>query len=337
MKPGRSTGVTAATTSLGALPARLLATVTRLLPAAMLVAFLAGPALAQMPGLAQEDGRSPTKLVLLGTGNPNPTPARSGPAVAIVVGERAYIIDFGPGVVRRATEAARKLALPALEAENLRFAFLTHLHSDHTAGFPDLIFTPWVMGREQPLRLFGPRGTEEMTRNILEAYKEDILIRINGLQPSTERGWQVNAHDAEPGFVFSDRFVRVEAFAVCHGSWDQAFGYRFTTWDKVIVISGDTTYCPVVAEMAKGADILLHEVYSQKAFEKELSADWQAYHRVSHTSTRDLARIAGAARPKLVVLYHQLFWGGVTEEEILAEIAADYDGAVVSGKDLDVF
>lgn len=330
--------------SMGAVPGTVPAPLSALASALLLIAlgvlaaaFPAGPALAQTPGLALEDDRPPTRVVLLGTGNPNPTPERAGPAVAIVAGGRAYIIDFGPGVVRRAAEAAARLAIPALKAENLGFAFLTHLHTDHTAGYPDLIFTPWVMGRDRPLRLFGPKGTEEMTRNIMEAYKEDIIIRINGLEPANNTGWRVNAQDAEPGFVFSDRFVRVEAFPVCHGGWKQAFGYRFTAWDKVIVISGDTTYCPIVAEMARGADILLHEVYSQKAFEEELSADWQAYHAAFHTSTRDLARIAGAARPKLVVLYHQLFWGDVTEQDMLAEIAADYDGAVVSGNDLDVY
>lgn len=303
--------------------------------AVLLVLFGFGGKPAQAQALTVE--LPPTKLVLLGTGNPNPNPERSGPAVAIVAGGRAYIVDFGPGVVRRAAEAERKLAMPALKAENLGHAFLTHLHSDHTAGFPDLIFTPWVLGRDQPLRLFGPAGTEAMTGHILAAYSEDILNRVNGLQPANDLGWRVQAKDAAPGVVYEDDFIKVEAFPVCHGSWKQAFGYRFTAWDKVIVLSGDTTYCPIIAEMAKGADILLHEVYSQRAFEEFLPDDWQAYHAVSHTSTGDLARIANAAKPKLLVLYHQLFWGDVTEEQMLREIAEDYDGAVVSGKDLDAF
>lgn len=308
-----------------------------LLAAAVLMAGLGNIHSAQAQNLAEADERQPTQVVLLGTGNPNATPERSGPAVAIIAGGRSYIIDFGPGVVRRAAKAAAKLDIPALRAENLGHAFATHLHTDHTAGYPDLIFTPWVLGRDAPLRVFGPPGIEAMTKHILEAYSEDILIRLNGLEPANDSGWRVNAQDSEPGFLFSDRFIRVEAFPVCHGGWKHAFGYRFTTWDKVIVLSGDTTYCPIVAEMAKGADILLHEAYSQRAFEEYLPDEWQTYHKAFHTSAPDLARIANAARPKLLVLYHQLFWGGVTEEEILAEIAVDYDGAVVSGKDLDVF
>ena len=118
--------------------------------------------------------------MLLGTGNPSADPDRSGPSVAIVVNDTPYIIDCGPGVVRRATAAFRKgvigLALPKLKT-----AFITHLHSDHTVGYPDLIFTPWVMRRKDPLEVFGPAGLKAMTDHILAAYSEDIDIRINGL------------------------------------------------------------------------------------------------------------------------------------------------------------
>ena len=276
------------------------------------------------------------RLVLLGTGNPNPEPERSGPSVAVVVGEDSYIIDFGPGLVRRATAASRRHNLAALGAGNLKFGLLTHLHSDHTAGFPDLILTPWVMGREVPLRVFGPPGTTAMTAHILKAYEADIRNRIDGLQPATENGWRVEARDIEEGLVFKDEIVRIEAFKVCHGDWKVALGYRFTSRDRVIVVSGDTTFCPNLVKWASNADILVHEVYSQRAF-KELPADWQNYHRAAHTSAPDLARIAAEARPKLLVLYHQVYWFGATDEEILAEIGKTYKGPVVAGRDLDIF
>jgi ribonuclease BN (tRNA processing enzyme) len=100
----------------------------------------------------QDKPASKTQIVLLGTGVPRPDPERSGPATAIVVNGTAYIVDFGTGVVRQAA-ADRKKGVVALEPVNLKIGFLTHLHSDHTLGFADIIFTPWVMGRRDPTRL----------------------------------------------------------------------------------------------------------------------------------------------------------------------------------------
>src|SRR6516164_713568 len=137
-----------------------------------------------------------TKVVLLGTGTPAPDPDRSGPATAVVVGDVAYIVDLGPGVVRRARAAATAHGLKALEPTNLRIAFLTHLHSDHTIGFPDLIFTPWTMGRRVPLEVYGPKGLKEMADHLLAAYRIDIDTRTNpdGNQRTFPEGSKVNAH-----------------------------------------------------------------------------------------------------------------------------------------------
>ena len=98
--------------------------------------------------------RTETKLVLLGTGTPNAEPGASGSASAVVVNDRAYLVDFGPGVVRQCSKAYRK-GITALHPKNLKIAFCTHLHTDHTAGYPDLIFTPWVLERQEPLKVFG--------------------------------------------------------------------------------------------------------------------------------------------------------------------------------------
>ena len=127
---------------------------------------------------AQKPAASKTKVVLLGTGNPGPDPDRSGPATAIVVNGTAYLVDFGPGVVRRARAAFDK-GITALEPVKLRVAFVTHLHSDHTVGYPDLIFTPWTIGRPFPLEVYGPKGIKAMTEHILEAYRVDIETRTN--------------------------------------------------------------------------------------------------------------------------------------------------------------
>ena len=275
-----------------------------------------------------------TQVVLLGTGTPNAEPERSGPSVAVVVGDTPYIVDFGPGVVRRAV-SAYQAGVRALSVRNLSKAFVTHLHSDHTAGYPDLIFTPWVLGRRLPLEVYGPPGTERMTGHILEAYREDIEVRTGGLEHATPGGHQVRAHDVAPGVVYEDRNVTVSAFPVSHGSWPHAYGYRFETEDRTVVISGDTGPVPGLAEAYRGCDVLVHEVYSEAVFHLG-PPGWQQYHAGFHTSSTELAKIAKEAEPGLLVLYHQLFWGA-TEKELLKEIRTRYKGKVVSGHDLDVY
>ena len=138
-----------------------------------------------------------TLVVMLGTGTPNAEPDKSGPAVAVVAGGRPYIVDCGPGVVRQIT-AARDAGVEALQVEALTRLFVTHLHSDHTAGLADLILTPWVLGRDQPLKAYGPPGLTAMTDHILAAYSEDIGVRLHGSQPQNEPGIQVEAHEIEP-------------------------------------------------------------------------------------------------------------------------------------------
>ncbi len=278
-----------------------------------------------------------TQVVLLGTGTPNPEPERSGPAVAIVVNDTAYLVDFGPGIVRRAAAMSPSYggSIEALEAERLKVAFLTHLHSDHSAGLPDLILTPWIMGRDEPLELYGPEGVTDMAEHILMAYDADIRYRIDGLEPVNELGWRVNAHTLDDGVVYEDENVKVEAFRVQHGTWENAFGFRFTTPDRVIVISGDAAPDATVKDYAKGADILIHEVYSVSGFARR-DEFWRDYHSNNHTSAHELGEIASRAQPKLLVLYHVLFWGS-SEETVLEEVREKYSGNVVLGHDLDVF
>lgn len=277
-----------------------------------------------------------THIVLLGTGTPNAEPDRSGPATAVLVDGRAYLVDAGPGVVRRAAAAAARYDADALLAPNLDIAFLTHLHSDHTVGLPDLIHTTWVLEREGPLRLFGPDGTVEMARHLTAAFSADIENRTAGRQPFTEGGWEVEATDADEGLVYEDDRVRVIAFRVPHTGWAEAFAYRFETAARTIVISGDTTPTEAVVEACDGCDALVHEVYSAAAFETR-PPEWQAYHARAHTSSVELAELAIRARPGILVLTHQLLWGA-TPEDLVAEIrTAGYEGPVAFGRDLDVY
>ncbi len=273
-----------------------------------------------------------TRVVLLGTGTPNPDPMRWGPALAVVVNGQAYLVDCGPGVVRRAA-AAYQAGVEALAPNKLTHVFITHLHSDHTLGYPDLILSPWVLGRRVPMEAFGPPGLGEMTEHILKAYKQDIHIRLDGLEQANPAGHKVNVHEVVPGLVYTDENVRVTAFGVRHGSWTHAYGYRFETADRTIVVSGDTAPCDNLVKNAQGCDVLVHEVYSQAGFEAR-PPKWQRYHSSFHTSTRELAVIANKVRPRLLVLTHQLFWG-TTCDDLLAEIRKDYDGEVRCASDLD--
>jgi ribonuclease BN (tRNA processing enzyme) len=297
----------------------------------VLVALLAALGCVKTPGSAQ----TRTQIVLLGTGTPYPDPVRFGPSVAIVVDDQPYLVDAGSGLVRRTVEAARR-GVKGLSLERLRTAFITHLHSDHTLGLPDLILTPWVLGRTEPLVLYGPPGLERMTEHIVAAYAEDIEVRTRGLEGLTGEGNRVVVHEVTPGVVYRDPDVTVTAFAVRHGSWRQALGYRFDTPDRTIVISGDAAPSPSIVEHCNGCDLLLHEVYSEAGFSR-LSSSAREYYRAFHTSTDQLAELASQARPGLLVLYHQLYVGGSTERSLLGEIESQYDGRVVSGRDLQVW
>ena len=268
-----------------------------------------------------------SKIILLGTGTPNPDPDRLGPSVAIFVNGSLYLVDIGAGVVRQ-------VAAADISVSKITRAFLTHLHSDHTIGYPDIILTPGVIGRSEPLEVFGPKGLTDMTNHILAAYEVDIQERIQGLEPANRNGYIVHTHEIVEGLVYTDENVKVEAFRVNHGTLE-SYGYKFILPDRTIVISGDTCPSENLIKYAMGCDILIHEVYSAEGL-RGRTEDWRRYHSAVHTSTIELVEIANKVKPKLLVLYHQLFMKQ-SEKGLIQEITEHYDGAVVSGKDLDVF
>jgi ribonuclease BN (tRNA processing enzyme) len=280
------------------------------------------------------DESSPVmELVLLGTGTPNAEVERSGPALAIIVDGRAYLVDCGPGIVRQAA-AAHTLGVEALAVDKLSQAFITHLHSDHTAGYPDLILTPWVLERSVPLQVYGPAGLQAMTDHILAAYHADIQERLDGLEPITDLGHLVEVTEIEDDLVYDDGMLRVDACSARHGSWP-AFSYRFSAAGRSVVVSGDTAPHERMPTFYAGCDILVHEVYSSAGLQRRPS-EWQRYHRAVHTSSRELAEIVRDARPEMLVLTHQLLWGE-SPESLIAEISAEYTGTIVAGRDLDRF
>ena len=295
-----------------------------------------------------------TKVVLLGTGTPVPDPDRSGPATAIVVGDSAYIVDFGPGLVRRAKEAVLTRHIDALEPANLKVVFVTHLHSDHTAGYPDLILTGWTAGRRTPLEVYGPTGLQSMTDHILQAYRVDIATRTNseGDQRGNPEGWKVNTHEIMPGLIYKDEKVTVTAFPTKHAM--ESYGYRFDTADRSIVISGDTSPTDETIKACNGCDVLIHEARSEEMYAK-LPEDRRTFGAKNHTTSVQLAELASKAKPRLLVVYHAWinWWADVqiphrpvvlttgalhsTPDVLQKEIGSRYSGNFVIGRDLDVY
>ena len=306
----------------------------------MVIALAATSVLAQQ---TTAPGSQRTQVVLLGTGTPPADPDRSGAATAVIVNGTAYLIDFGAGVVRRAKSAVVDRGIAALDPVKLRVVFVTHLHSDHTVGYPDLILTPWVLGRRVPLEVYGPRGIKTMTDHVLAAYAEDFAARTRDRQLFTvgafPEGHAVNAHEIQPGVVYKDANVSVTAFATKHAM--ESFGYRFDAPDRSIVISGDTNPTQATIDACNGCDVLIHEVLTHDWLTRR--PDFHAYAARHHTTTSQLVELANKARPKLLVLYHaSISLRPAVDSErsspavLLGEMAG-YKGLVVVGRDLDVY
>lgn len=279
-----------------------------------------------------------TKVVMLGSGTPIPLIERSGPALAIVVNDRAYLIDAGEGSWRASQAATPKYGgrIAGLAEKNLDKLFLTHHHIDHISNLPAIIYLPWYLGADRQLDIYGPRNTEKIVGHILEAYQYVIDAgEISGMKyeaPVIARG-----HDIlKSGPVFKDDQVSVDAFKVLHGNMPNSFAYKFTTPDKVIVVSGDKRSTPGFAEWAKGADILVHEVYTTGGLETAPARVPQIA-ATYHTSTKELAEIANTVKPDLLVLYHVMNYSGRPEGPVEEIAAAGYKGKVILAVDQDIY
>ena len=284
-------------------------------------------------GNKQIQKASATRVVLIGTGTPGIDPDRFGPCTAIVVNDTAYIVDMGPGLVRRARLAQLRNTIPAVDPLKLRVVFVTHLHSDHTVGYPDLIFSPWTLGRRFPLEVYGPKGIKSMTEHLLEAYRDDIETRTNpnGNQRDFPGGHKVNAHEIKSGVIYKDNNVTVTAFATKHAM--ESYGYRFETKDRSIVISGDTNPTDATIAACNNCDVLIHEVHSTSWLESR-PAIFQQFASKYHTTTPELAELCKRANPKLLILYH---WNAFSLEELFREMSSLYSGHFVVARDLDVY
>ena len=270
-------------------------------------------------------------VVMLGTGTPRPLPDVWGPATAVVVGARVFLVDAGVGVERR-------LAAAGLPVDGVTAAFITHLHSDHVLGLADLIFTSWVAGRTRPFPVYGPHGLAQMTQHLYAAFSEDIRIRTEGLEHESREGYRIDVREIGPSVVYDSGGVRVTAFLVNHGEWREAYGYRFDTPGRSIVLSGDTRPSEELVRMAMGVDVLIHEVQPSDSTQHpgdRSATEWATYVRAYHTTALQLGELAARAQPKLLVVYHNS--RRVTDDQILAAIRRSFSGPVAMAAGLQRF
>jgi len=294
--------------------------------------ILAGPS---WPALLRPPRASRTRLILLGTGGgPRPRKDRGAAAQVIIANEAAYVVDCGDG-------AARQLALAGVPLKTLRHIFITHHHSDHNADYGNLMLLAWAVGLDSRLDTWGPPPLEEITRLFLamSAYDINIRIRDEGRPPLAPL---VHAHELTGGGpVLDDGTARVTAAVVPHPLVQPALAYRFDTADRAIVISGDTAPADSLIQLARGADVLVHEAMYLPAIDR-LAARVPNATRLkqhllaSHTSAEDAGRVAQAAGARLLVLSHLVPADDptITDEMWIEAARAHYRGPVVVGRDL---
>ena len=292
-----------------------------------------------------------TRLVVLGTGMPQPNPYRSGPAYAVVADDQPYLVDAGEGIWR---SLARAVLIHgdelnrALAPVKLNYLFVTHLHEDHTVGIPSLILNPFKLNIPAPKSIYGPAGIDEMVEHILAAWKIDIAAELSdGYDPIGAQATGLVVDVDKQGLVYQDDNVTVEAFRTIHGPLEDTFAYRFTTADRVITFTGDGgPYHENIVKAAMNADLLVAEAVTEKNIGyanwggdtvEEKKKEIFRY----HFSPAVLARIATEAKVKAVVLSHEQNYTAPEDfrrtglkEEI---IEAGYQGTIYSSMDGDIY
>jgi ribonuclease Z len=277
--------------------------------------------------LAQNAPKHSLKVTLLGTGTPRPVMQRFGPSILVEAGGQKLLFDCGRGCTQRLYQAK----VPFSEVTAL---FLTHLHSDHIVGIPDLWLTGWINGRRTPLRVWGPRGTQQMMKGLGQAYEFDIHIRRDVDEQIPGEGVVEKATDIEEGVVYEDGGVKVTAFNVDHGLVKPALGYRVDYGGHSVVLSGDTRYSENLIKFAQGSDVLIHEVLAANAYEAlnaALTKRQMEKVMAHHTKTEEAAMVFAKVKPKLAVYSHIV---PPNATDLLSDTRKGYSGPVEVGEDL---
>jgi ribonuclease Z len=265
------------------------------------------------------------RVTLLGTGSPVLSVTRFGPSTLVEAGEQTLVFDAGRGVAQRLDQLG-------VSFSRINAIFLTHLHSDHVVGLPDLWLTGWIIDRRAvPWEISGPAGTVAMATHLTEAFAFDVDIR-NKEGGQNSAGGRLVAHDIQPGVVYERGGVRVVAFLVDHGMVTPALGYRVEYGGRTVVLSGDTRFSPTVIAAARGADLLVHEVVLAPVDVDASAPYYRAF--AHHTTPEQAGEVFAAARPGLAVYSHVVVFGGRNEAEILDRTRRSYAGPLLLGRDL---
>jgi ribonuclease Z len=283
------------------------------------------------------------KLTLLGTGSPLLDPDRRGPAQVIEEGGGLVLIDCGSGVAHRLAEAGYAPRGNGLVRPPIRRIALTHLHSDHVMGLPDLLWTGWVLRWwDEPPPIAGPPGTAALVQGLLDAFAYDIRVRLAGDQ-YRRNGPASRVDEVEEGWTVDGDGWRLRAFRVDHAPVDQAFGYRMEAGGGAIVVSGDTRPSDNLVRHAWGADLLVHEVYWRRGalrLRERLSDPDELFRRTTienyHTSSEEVGEVAARTEVKHLVLSHLILRGG-SPADLLADVAPDFARPITVGSDLQTF
>ncbi len=271
-----------------------------------------------LDNISAATGSEEMRVTLLGTGTPFPNAERFGSAILVEAASKKLLFDCGRGVVIRLTQAG-------VNPTDLDGLFLTHLHSDHVVGIPDLWLSGWFLGRSKPLPIWGPPGTRSMAEHLVQAFGFDIRIRQATPDPLPAKGVEIDAKEIEQGEIYNDGLTRVSAFLVDHGTVKPAFGYRIDSVGHSVVISGDTKFCQNLVDFAKGTDCLIHAAWSVD------SENPAPPSKRSIASAEDAGRVFAIVKPKLGVVYHYK-----DQEGLENAVRKEYRGPFVTARDLMV-